>query len=272
MTGAHPTAFPAPPPALGSPPRNGAPRPRPFFLLALLLGLGLNILFFGLFRIATPLVAPVKFPPVYVHYAGATGAIADAALSEQAELFDSESLFLPTPWNFASRSFDVKPLRPQPFADFPTSIESPAEANFTLKADAPAGNLDPVAALRPGQWIFLGVLGQAPNPTAKLPPRGALLRVTRLDPAAASTRAAGPAVLDETLSATIVPKSTQNLEALWGPATFLLLFSGTGSVGEPLLVNSSGIDAVDDDWRNWLDDNFRRHPLPPGTYQAVVGP
>ena len=118
-------------------------------------------------------------------------------------------------------------------------------------------------------WIFLG---QAPNPTAKLPPRGALLRVTRLDPAAASTRAAGPAVLDETLSATIVPKSTQNLEALWGPATFLLLFSDTGSVGAPLLVNSSGIDAVDDDWRNWLDDNFRRHPLPPGTYQAVVGP
>jgi len=238
--------------------------------LALLLGLGLNILFFGLFRIAAPPVSPVKFPPVYVHYAGAAGAITDAALSEQAELFDSEPLFLPTPWNFAARSFAAKPVRPQPFADFPA--DPPKDEQFSLPPNASAGNLDPVAALRPGQWVFLSVLGQAPNPAAKLPPRGALLRVTRLDSAAASSNPASLVVLDETLSPAIVPKSTQNLEALWGPATFLLLFSGTGSVGEPLLVNSSGIDAVDDDWRNWLDDHFRRHPLPPGTYQAVVGP
>jgi len=234
--------------------------------LALLLGLGLNVLFFGLFRIATPSVAPAKFPPVYVHYAGATGASSDAALNEQAELFDSEPLFLPTPWNFAARSFATKPMRPQPFSDF--TAKTPEDGNFSLPSNISVDNHDPVAALRPGQWLYLGVLGQAPNPTAKLPPRGALLRTTRIDTGAS----AGPVVLDETLSVAAVPNSTQNLAALWGPATYLLLFSGTGSVGVPLLVNSSGIDAVDDDWRNWLDDHFRRHPLPPGTYQAVVGP
>ena len=272
MTGAPPTAFAAPPPAHGGAPRNGASRSRPFFLYALLLALALNTVFFGLFRITAPPSVPVKFPPAYVRYLGSSNATTDAVLNEQALLLDSEPLFLPTSWNFASRPFVARPLRPQPFADFPAQVQPPTENQFRLPTDTSAGNISPIAALRPGQWIFLSALGQAANPAAKLPERGALLRVTRLDSGSPSTGAATPVVLDETWPVAAAPKSTQNLPALPGPATFLLLFSYTGSVGEPLLVNSSGIFAVDDDLRERLDAWFHRHPLPPGTYQAVVGP
>jgi hypothetical protein len=43
-------------------------------------------------------------------------------------------------------------------------------------------------------------------------------------------------------------------------------------VGAPILTNSSGNDTVDQYRHDQLDDRFRHHPLPPGTYQIVVGP
>lgn len=119
MTGAPPSAFPASPPAPGVAARNGAPRPRPFFLLALLLGLGLNALFFGLFRVTAPPVAPVKFPSAYVRYLGGSSVITDAVLNDQALLFDSEPLFLPTSWNFSSPALPFKTPAPSALRRFP---------------------------------------------------------------------------------------------------------------------------------------------------------
>jgi hypothetical protein len=272
MTGASLTTVPAASPPPHGSDRNGTARARPYFLFAIIAALLAHVVGIGLFRIIGAPDNPVRFPPVYVHYANTAGLTADPALSEQALLFDSEPLFLPTPLNYAFRPRSSEPVHLQPiFADYSPNITPPSEKDFRLQADASAGNLGPLAALRPGQWNFLAAFGQAADHSAQLPPRGALLRVTRLAIGADPDRnPAGRVVLEQTWSATDAPNAGQ--ASLWGPATFLLVFTDSGTIGEPLLINSSGLFSVDDDLRMKLDAYFRSHPLPAGTYQAVVGP
>jgi hypothetical protein len=63
----------------------------------------------------------------------------------------------------------------------------------------------------------------------------------------------------------------------WEPVTFLLIFDQAGLTAQPLLLknnygNSSGNIEVDEYLREHLDQEFRRHPLPAGVYEALVGP
>jgi hypothetical protein len=267
MPGGSTTTFVAPPPS------KGGPRGRPFFLQALLAGVLIYGLVLALVGVKNPSVDPVRFPPVYVHYSNSPTAAAGAALREQALLFDSEPLFLPTTWNYASRLARPQNVRPRPvFPDYTTQVKPPGEAPLRLQSRLFATDTTPLAALQPGQWDVFNVFGLAPSLAPPLPARGALLRVTRFDAGAAAANPVAPLVLEESWAPAEAPRSTQNLQALWGPATFLVLFSATGEVGQPLLINSTGIYAVDDDLRARLDARFRRHPLPPGTYQAVIGP
>jgi hypothetical protein len=247
--------------------------------VALLLGLLLHVAGLGLFRITADSPKPVPFPPVYVNYANAPGRAADNPLQDQALLFDTEPLFLPTPSNFASRSGLVQAVRP-PAIVWPAAsvvdVPQPKQYDF-LPVDQGSGrNFKPIAALQPGRWAFLGVFGQDSARGPKLAARGAFLRVVRLDPgtSTAGSAPAGPVVLEESWSAAKAPKSTQELKALWGPASFLLLFTNTGVVGQPLLMDSAGpgLDAVDDELRVLLDQRFRQQPLPPGTYEATISP
>jgi hypothetical protein len=60
--------------------------------------------------------------------------------------------------------------------------------------------------------------------------------------------------------------------AFWNAATFMLLFDKSGLVGKPLLVNSSGLDAVDEDLLNKLQQQFSHQTFPAGSYNAIVGP
>lgn len=270
-----PTPVSLAPRAAQVPPPGSPPRGRPFFQLALLAGLLLYVVAVSVVRINTPAIEPVRFPPVYVHYSIGPTAAAGAALREQALLFDSEPLFLPTTWNFASHAAHPLKISPRPvFPDFPAHVDPTGQDNpggvFAQNSVRP--EVSPLTTLQPGQWDVLGVFGQAPSLAPRLPERGAFLQVTRLDSSNDPAARPGRLVLEEIWSAAEAPKSTLNLQALWGPATFLVLFSDTGPVGEPLLVNSSGIYAVDDDLRARLDARFRHRPLPPGTYQVVIGP
>ncbi|MGA2053276.1 MAG: hypothetical protein ABSH19_08195 [Opitutales bacterium] len=245
---------------------HGSTRTRPYFLFAIIIALIAHIVGLGLICITGAPGVPVRFPPAYVHYASNAGLRADAALREQALLFDSEPLFLPTPWNYASRAGLSQPVRLAPlFADYVANVTAPSQSDFPLQASAP-GDLDPLAALQPGRWNFLAVFGQASDHSAKLAPRGALLRVVRLD---AGAGPAGSVVIEQTWPAAEAPDAGQSL---WGPATFQLVFTETGAVGAPLLINSSGLYTVDDALRAKLDAYFRRQPLPAGTYQAIIGP
>jgi hypothetical protein len=279
MTGNSLPTLAVAPPTHGNLPRNGQPRTWPYFRVALLLGLLLHVAGLGLFRITADPPKPLQFPHVYVTYANTPDHAADTTLSDQADLFDTEPLFLPTRLNFASRSGLVQAVRP-PTIVWPAAsvvdVPQPKQNDFLPEDEGSSRNFKPIAALQPGRWAFLGVFGQDSAHGPKLAARGAFLRVVRLDPgvSTAGSTPAGPVVLEEAWPAAKAPKSTQDLKALWGPASFLLLFTNTGVVGQPLLVDSAGpgLDSVDDELRALLDERFRQHPLPPGTYEATISP
>lgn len=236
----------------------------PFFLLALLAGLLAHFAGFMLFRVRTEPAEVLNFPKPFVQYLGKTGASNDPVLREQALLFDTEPLFLPTPWNFAAQEGRRAPVGLRPLFDAFAVDVAVSESDFHLRPPVPASDLNTLALLRVQRGNSMGTFGQAPALTAALPARGARLSVTRLD-----ARAPGVSVLEEDLPTSAAPPAG---DALWGPTTFLLLFSAGGPVGAPILTNSSGNDTVDQYWHDQLDDRFRHHPLPPGTYQIVVGP
>jgi len=279
MTGDSLPTLATAPAASGHPLRNDQPRTWPYFRVALLLGLLLHVAGLALFRITADPPRPLRFPSVYVTYANAPSQAADNPLSDQALLFDTEPLFLPTQRNFASRSGLMQAVRPPTIVWPAASIvdaPQPKQGDFLPEDQGAGRNIKPIAALQPGRWAFLGAFGQDSSHGPKLTARGAFLRVVRLDPGASTAASAptGPAVLEETWPADKAPKSTQELKALWGPASFLLLFTNTGVVGQPLLVDSAGpgLDAVDDELRALLDARFRQYPLPPGTYEATISP
>lgn len=78
----------------------------PLLRLALLLGVALHLAGFLLFRvISSPLPERAATPP-FVQYVSADSLANDTELEEQAALFDSAPLFIPTRWN-ASQSSPV---------------------------------------------------------------------------------------------------------------------------------------------------------------------
>jgi hypothetical protein len=133
----------------------------------------------------------------------------------------------------------------------------------------------PGDALKPTQGDLLGFMGQAPTPGKKLAARGAFVRITRLETLGPSTSPP----MELTWPPELAPPSGN---VIWQPVSFILQFNAAGLASEPVL--EPGFDAmsqsstpndprVNESLRNTLRDWFIKNPpLPPGQYEAVVGP
>ncbi len=252
-------------PATDARTRNGRAHGLPVFLLALLIGVGAHVAALGIFSVRISPPVPPEAPPSFINFTKAADPRQDKLMREAAEIFDPRNAYLPTDRNYASQ--DVRtapPAQPLVFkADANNVVQAPTRQNFQLLRSSGSQPAVPDDALKPAPWDFMGALGRAPDASAKPAPHGALLRVIPQQ-----SRAGASAVQQITWPADMAPKAGN---ARWQPATFTLVFQNIGLIGEPVIVTSSGVQAVDDDLRAKLKDWFRRHPLPAGYYTVEIG-
>lgn len=201
-----------------------------------------------------------KSAPPFVRLSGPGQAAGDRVLQERAEFFDPTPLFLPTARNAGQGGLPAK-LVAQPgqvFTDFPAK---PGIGQATLPpygtdvVSAPEGLADVMARANEAPFAGLGETGQ---PTRRVEPRAGYIQVKSMQ---------GNIVLASPLAAAAVPRAD------FAPLEFMANLSPAGMVGDPLLVSGSGVEEVDNFFREYLVRTFRLgEKLAPGAYRVVIGP
>lgn len=183
-------------------------------------------------------------------------------LREQAHLFDSAPLFLPTRWNSASSPV-VKGLEQSPgdlFNPFPARL-SYGEGDFGLGTVGGGRAKPPLESLKVFEDRTHTVFGRGEVDQPGLDPRFAVIEV--FDPGRGEVvfRAAVPSS-----EAPVVPSR------LWRPVDFLMQVEPIGVVGEPVLVRGSGVEEVDQFLRGAVSGMVQQRMLAPGYYRVSAGP
>jgi len=213
--------------------------------LAVLGGLAVHLSLLLVLRIELP-EPPAPFPrQMEIHFIGDLHSGSDPLLQQQALLFDSAPLFMPTRWSAAGDLSGVASLQDatRVFSPFPPELRLP---HARLPQVADSGTAGPEHALRlPAEPAF--ILAGVRHPPGSIPGAdhsGPQLRALRLD----RTGAGAPADL-------ALPAALRSLApgALWTPARFYLQLSGGFVAGEPVLSQSSGFS----EWDQVLQDFIR---------------
>lgn len=183
-------------------------------------------------------------------------------LREQASLFDSAPLFLPTGWNAAS-SPAVNALEQRPaelFDSFPAQL-SYGETDFGLGAIVNLKTRSPLQTLERFSDRSHNVFGRAEVDHPKLSRRFALLEVV--------DSSGGKLVLSSPVPMEGAPDEGGQL---WEPAEFLVQVEAVGVLGDPVLLRGSGLEEVDQYLRDSLRRLMRERMLATGYYRVLAGP
>ncbi len=215
-----------------------------------------------LFRTPKPVVhAPVA--PSSTVALTAVGGESNAALNEEALLFDPTPLFLPTEWNAAQAMAQKNAAVLEPGTEF-----AGFEPNWHfLPNELAVGLAAPIAVPENGAALlstelpprFVG-LGREDIPIQPLESRGA-----RLEIRAGNT---GQLVLALTLADAHPPG-----DGLWRPVQLDAAVDAAGLIGALVVSQRSDVDGVDNYFRSYLAES--RHLgqlLSPGFYRIIVGP
>lgn len=184
-----------------------------------------------------------------------------ATLAEQSSLLDFEPLFLPTGWNAEPERASVfdRSRRSEPFKAYEAEISTEL-ATVPVMA-TPLLPQTPQEAIELDSSAIFTTFGRTAAETLALAGRQGQVQV-------------------ESLHAVRPPKfvdiPSQTIEGLadgaLGLGVFLIEVDGTGSVTLPLLRRSTGTDAADRLWRDYLHSNATGWNLGPGSYLLTVGP
>jgi hypothetical protein len=269
----------ASPPPPSEPLRNGRAAGTPIFLLALLIGLSVHLGVLVLFHFTVAPPNPTAAAPAapYIHYNDIAHNPALLALVASFQ-FSPEQIYLSAEKGFSSPGLPRTDAPSHPvFNDF-TIQPTSSEVNFHQPIQPAAVASGPSEALKPLQSDLLNSFGQAPTPGNKLPPRGAFVRITRLETRGQSTSPPIDPIVWPPFPLSSPPAGS----AGWQPVSFILQFNAAGLASEPVLdlgfdaLSSSGTPndpLVNNFLRDTLRDWFTKNPpLPPGQYEAVVGP
>lgn len=183
-------------------------------------------------------------------------------LREQAYLLDSTPLFLPTSWNAAS-SPAVEGLERRPgdlFDSFPVRL-SYAETDFgfgAISSVEPGSTLENLAEFPDRSHV---TFGRAEVSAPDLASRFALVEVV------------GPSGGEPVLTLPLPEEGAPEAEGqLWKPAEFLIQVTPVGLTGEPVLLEGSGVEAVDEFLLESIEDLTHEQMLEPGYYRVLAGP
>lgn len=183
-------------------------------------------------------------------------------LREQAYLFDSAPLFLPTRWNAVSspvvRALEQRP--PELFNSFPAHLSSSEDEHGLgeMETDDP---VSPAISLEAFGRAMPMPFGRNPVDLPNLERRAALIEV----------RKPGE---EELILAEWIPveDAPERAGELWAPSEFLIHVENVGVVGEPVLLSGSGVEEVDLFLREEIRQLLRDRMLEVGYFRVVAGP
>lgn len=240
--------------------------PTPLAKVALLIGVGVHLAGFLLFQVVTETTPGPRGPANWLYYTAYEDVELDAQMAEHADLFDTEPLYLPTDRNAAPRLIPRAGSMARGEGPFP-----PFSPEVILNRQAP--DLDAWLIARSKPWMvgdplplqpteLLKEFGRTEQEIENLKPRLASVRVTN--------QYTGRVVLEAELPATEEPSAAQG--SLWDAAVYLVLVEPGGGVGQPLLLHSTGVDALDRELLQKIVDSKLLSQLPPGYHRIEVGP
>ena len=235
----------------------------PWFALSVAAGLAVFGAIFFSIDVGIPPAGASVFPraEVFMDISGG-GEIGGGLLGEQAALFDTEPLFLPTRWN-AGRAREVFELSGgdplPPFMPYDPQIALDAQRWLSVEGEPSSALLTAQELLSPRHTNFFSQFGRE-RAAETLPPRTALIQIRK-----------GGELVDE-VAVRNLPDSVLN-ERLWSPVDFMMLV-GADAVfaGEPLLWGSSGSEATDEALRALLGRYLKAGRLGQGHFRVSVMP
>lgn len=235
----------------------------PLARVALVLGIGVHLAGFLLFRVVTDPVCAAETPKPFIVWNGPEGDSGNIIRREQALLLDSEALFLPTALNARSENTSLRLLSPgAALLELDTPLPVTVDL-FSANGDGTASD----AALTVERLLArysrerVSTYGQAkPSAPAQTPDRaqvavreastGRLLQTFTLD--------TGEALLP-------VPAEPEPLE-------FMLYRSGPGDVGSLLPLTPAAGGEAGKAWARQIERADWEITLPQGYYRLVVSP
>jgi len=235
----------------------------PLLCVGLLLGVALHLAGFLIFRvISSPLPDRAEARP-FVQYVSAGSLASDRELEEQAELFDSAPLFIPTHWNASQVTFvesgDV--LREQ-FPEFEPKIELQRELQPSsfLVVDSAQVN-QPLDLLASRFWRFFSGFAESAVPVVAFEDEVPVVEVSVVGQSSLLPISI-PAELDYTTASPVAR-----------PVLYYIRMSGSGAaLSAPTLGQSSGNEAFDLAALKWLRAPEVQGLLPKGYLAVKVFP
>ncbi len=239
-------------------------RPTPLALAAILGGTAVHVLAIVLVRLPEAAIPSPAGAAPFVRWA--EDADEDTRIREQALLFDSAPLFVPTVWNSASAVDGVASLEEQ------AELYGPFRPRLRIDAvDAPIGEfaarfrpqaLDPLRDVRmlrgtEGFGKDSAAVGSAPAPR----PVRILAEPLAPDGAASEQRLELPESVAEAVPG-----------GLWETPVFFLHIGLSGMVGAPVLSRSSGVEDLDTALRHHLAGADFARRLEPGYFRVTLVP
>ncbi len=235
----------------------------PWFALSVIVGVLLLGALMWLLSVPLPPYRAPEFPKPLVSIDVSSGAeIGGGLLGEQAALFDTEPLFLPTRWNAgrARSALEIAHGRaPSPFSTYDLRIAPDAEALPAALVDAPPVLLTPESLLSARHTDFFAQFGKGGN-VHPLSERSALLRVIQ----------GSKTIAEVVLRGRFSPELDGTL---WSPLDFMVLVGPDGElVGEPLLQGTTGNEAVDEALRALVRGHLEGRRLGEGHFKVSIMP
>lgn len=235
----------------------------PVLRAALLAGVAVHLAGFLIFRVVSNPLPTRDDQAAFVRYVSASSLAGDLALEEQAELFDSAPLFVPTKWNAAQNvSLAQRDRVRERFPEFEPSIDLMKSLD---KSDALIGSVDtveqPSDLLASRHWVYFEQFGQTDATVQAFADSGHFAEVAVVGSPSQS------AVTLECLLEFTDPAPVNE------PVQFYLRVGGDGRrFGEALLAKTSGNEAFDRAAKRWLQLPTTIGRLPAGYLSITVYP
>jgi len=238
----------------------------PWSQLALLAGVCVHILGFVMFKVTTEANFELETPEAFVRFPASGAAINTEVFDEQALLYDSEPIFLPTRWNAGPEKVYkiLSVVGDSPFEPFSELRMIDVVNQDTYRWAVPEEKIlsapEDVLTLENPQ-LFAG-FGRVTPPQIEIPDVDFSIAVYNLFDGVLVYEAYYSAIQGFPLKG----------GELWTVLELMVIVDTAGVTGEPLVAQSTGKPELDQFLKQFSRENLSRHLVEPGYFQIFIGP
>lgn len=233
----------------------------PFLWMALVGGLLVHIAGFLIFQIVTHSLPEKREAPPLLEYLSERAFSGEVELEEQAILFDSAPLFVPTRWSASYGLFAERRTDSWAFPEYEPEIRLLEDLEpVALVVDSINGVREPEDLLDARYWDFFDGFSAGGEPAKPLPTSGPVAEIQVMH----TSR-----LIKQSAPLSLEP----GVRLAEQPALFYLRVDASGEqISQPRLAESSGVDAFDRAARQWLERSVMTANLPVGYLSVRVFP